>query len=219
MLRTIDPDGIYWKRLVFTRDNIRMDVAAFRSYAYLLVPPAGHVILFRAQSSENKVEFFAGADAPDVLSRFASFFFHMYGTYAEDGIPQDIEGNRISLIPVWKKVPDFYHPALLKSIIFLPTTLKGIKIDYTAVISSRRRLGKRRFSFAASILSDAPFDRVVELVDILRFEAADLREKTGLKLRIVSGERITFRNDRFTTPFHLATFVRIPSDQDLEVIT
>lgn len=218
MIRTMKEGPLLWKQIALVDPKEeKQNPVDFRAYAYLLIPAPGHVAVFRAQCNEYERQYFIGSDTLPGLDKLSSFFFHLYKASTEKEAPKEWNGTRITMIPSRRRSSEFFHPTFLRTLLYIPSAMREAKVDYTVVVSSRRRFGRLRYSFLLSLKSDAPRDKMQEILDLIRMEVLELKRRSGFKLRITGGNRATFRNDSFRLPFNLLTFIHLPLEEQVEM--
>lgn len=209
-----------WRVIVFKEQWIRTDYLLYGDGAYLLLPSDGEENRFLARSDENGVDFYIGSTSRRNLDTCGRFFSRMYGSFTEPETPETLEDASFSLCitnSISNRKRDFsYFPGFLNNVVFLPSSLPDITIQYEAIIRSSTGIrGNRSYNFCLRLNGTAENNGAGDVIGYLRNEILRLRNESGWRMRIKRGRNTGFSDHLLKKPLAMANFVRIPDDEGL----
>lgn len=191
----------------------------YKERAYLMLPSVGEENRFLVRSERDSIDFYIGSTSLRNLETMKNFFSKMYDCYITDDRPEMIypAESMVLLNRKFRRKSAFsYFPGFMKSLIYLPSEMDGISLQYEVIIRSSKTIRRRkRYNFCTYVRygQDDYSDR--EVRSYVENEIGMLSREKQWKLRMVEGPRARFRSDLLDDPSILSNFVRVPIDEGL----
>lgn len=208
----------HWGRFYFTDENIRTDFLLYRDRSYLALPSEGEENRFLIQSSDTNIDFYVGSTSMENYTTIQKFFEKLYSCYIKDEIPSPLNANGSVTLRNSKQSRRHgfrYFPGFIKNVIYLPSSVPDLTLQYEVIIRSResRLTGRKRFNFCTSVRTEYHGGSIRSVSDYIKGEVARLRKDRNWRMKVSRSGRARFRADIFSDPLLLSNFVRVPEDE------
>lgn len=224
----MSPNVFRWGRINLTSGEdkrVLTDKVLYKDRSFLLLPKPSDVNRFYVRASEDRVEFRIGSTSYENFELMKGFFTKLYDCNVEDSEqPPPIVISRpgkvfwLANIRWFRRVKASHFPSFLSNLIYLPSSMPGLKLEYGVTIVSTKKLFNRIwFNFLISIRLDYGVRNMDIPLGYIRNEVRKLRKDWSWKMKIKGGgffKRIIYRNDAFQDPSLLYNFVRIPVEEE-----
>ncbi len=208
-----------WGRFHFTKEKsaIMTDLLLYRDRSYLLLPSEGDENRFLVHSHDSGVHFFIGSSSLENYNMMEKFFTRIYKCYIREEEPEIIDsGLSVALVNKrqLRKIGFNYFPGFVKNMIYLPSSVPNLSMQYEVIIRSSQSLRKERlYNFASHLKMDYDGGSPGRLKGHIRNEVMRLRKEKKWRLKMKNGGKIRFRKDLLREPGFLCNFVRVPEDE------
>lgn len=206
-----------WGKLNFKGPSVNTDLLLYKERSYLILPSEGEENRFFVSADESGVDFFIASSSVRNFQAMRGFFTKMYDCYASEEEPERIQsGGRFVMTNrnIMKKSAFSYFPEFLRNMIYLPSSVEDLKLQYEVIIRSSHNFRKRKlYNFCVYVRFETEGWNPDEMMVYVRNEVARLNSERKWKMGISTKGRVRFRTDKFDDPMKLCNFVRIPIDE------
>ncbi len=208
-----------WGKFHFVKedDAIRTDLMLYRDRSHFLLPPRGEENRFMVSADDEEIRFYIGSTSLESYSTLERFFTRLYKCYVIENEPGRIRSSNgilLSSRALSRKRHGSYSPWFIKNMIYLPSSIPDLRMDYEVVIRSSENFARgRRYNFALHLRPDYEGGTRGRVKSFIRSEVSRLRKESGWSLRISGNSKKRMRSDLFRDASSLCTFVRVPEDE------
>lgn len=207
-----------WGRFYFTEESIKTDFLLYRDRGYLALPSEGEENRFLVHSDDSRIEFYVGSTSESNFRTLQKFFEKLYNCYIREENPERIEPDTSLVLKNGRKFRHHgfnYFPGFIRNMIYLPSSVPDLTLQYEVIIkSSIRPISHRKlFNFCTLVRTKTEGADPDSVNDYVKGEITRLEEQKKWRMKTVTGRRSSFRADTFRDPLILSNFMRIPEDE------
>lgn len=207
-----------WGRFYFTEESIKTDFLLYKDRGYLALPSEGEENRFLVHSDDSRIEFYVGSSSETNFRTLQKFFEKLYNCYIREETPERIEADTSIVLKngkPFRKSGFSFFPGFVRNVIYLPSSVPDLTLQYEVIVKSGiRPLSRRKqFNFCAVVRSRMEGANPDTVPDYVKGEITRLREEKKWRLKPVRGRKASFRLDVFRDPLILSNFMRIPEDE------
>ena len=208
-----------WGRFYFKSPDIRTDLLLYKDRSYLLLPSEGEENRFLAKASSDSIEFYIGSTSIAGFQAMRGFFSKLYDCRIDEEEPERLDApESIALLNrhYIRKKSFSYFPGFMSNILYLPSAIDALELQYEVVIRSSVSWRKDKlYNFCTYVTMDFDGRPAKEIKGYINNDVSRLAKERKWRLKLKKGGRVRFRTDLLSDSFDLCNFVRIPSDEGI----
>ncbi len=208
-----------WGRFYFKSPDIKTDLLLYKDRSYLLLPSEGEENRFLVKAAGDAIEFYIGSTSISGFQAMRGFFSKLYDCRIDEEEPERLDSpDSIALLnkKYLRKKGFAYFPGFVSNILYLPSAIDGLELQYEVVIRSSVSLrNKRLYNFCTYVTFDYGGKPVEEVTAYISNDLSRLAKERKWRLKLRKGKKARFRTDLLSNSFDLCNFVRVPSDEGM----